>query len=574
MRPTLPYHAVTGFHREPGGLRRLDWFMGRITGHVGERDPAGYRILDATCGQGNLAVPLAVMGFAVTGLDRSDAAIKSARLMAQEAGVGIDLMVGTPNDANGRYDAIIYSATGQDQDAFVDLVALRERLSPQGKLLVFMPRGRLKYAASVRQLRQAGFWITGSRDAGVFLRRLFYGPARAWLKRGSRLFHVLDKLDDILCALWPRTWADGWLWELRQAAPEPLAVQLIPTLERGGAERIVMQLTERLPSYGFSVMTLAHIRGGDLEKDFADQGLSCIVLPRRGLGGRWMNFWELRRLLSDLQPAIVHTHLFGSDLWGRLAARAAGLRRIVTTEHNVNPDLGLVRTAALKLLKGLSVRYIAISRSVETYLKDVIRVPADRIRLIYNGVDLKRVIPRAGSAWRDVPRLIFVGRLEPQKDPELVLRALAPIKRPWSLTMVGVGSLDSRLKELAEELKVSARVNFLGRREDVPRLLADHDLFLFPSRWEGFGLAVIEAAAAGVPVLASDLPVLRELLTPDQATFLPSGDTAAWTQAIESALADPAPLAQKAQHAAAADWSRFSQERMAEQYAELYRSLL
>ena len=277
--------------------------------------------------------------------------------------------------------------------------------------------------------------------------------------------------------------------------------------------------------------------------------------------------------MADLQPAVVHTHLFGSDFWGRLAARTAGIRSIVTTEHNVNPDLGFVRTSLLKLLKGLSLKYIAISQSVEKYLKDIIGVPADRIRLIYNGLDLKHIIPRTGSAWRDVPRLIFVGRLEPQKDPELILRALAPIRKPWALAMVGVGSLESQLKELAEELKISARVSFLGRREDVPELLADHDLFLFPSRWEGFGLAVIEAAAAGVPVLASDLPVLRELLTPDQATFLPPGDEEAWTQAIDSALADSAPLAMKAQHAAAADWSRFSQERMAEQYAKLYREL-
>jgi glycosyltransferase involved in cell wall biosynthesis len=335
-----------------------------------------------------------------------------------------------------------------------------------------------------------------------------------------------------------------------------------------------MQLAEQLPAQGFASLIVAFLQGGDLEKDCQARKIPYLVMQRSGWFKRWKNFWALRRLLADLRPAMVHTHLFGSDFWGRWAARWAGIREIVTTEHNVSPDLGFLRTSILRCMKSCSTAYVAISSSVENYLTEKIGIPKDKVRLIYNGLDLKRIIARPASSWHDIPHLIFVGRLEPQKNPELVLRSLAPIRRPWRLTLVGIGSREAELKALAQDLKISSRVDFMGRRQDVPKLLAQSDIFLFPSRWEGFGLALAEAAAAGVPVIASDLPVLREMLSDDEATFVPAADVSAWTQAIQAALADPAPYVAKAQHAAAADWSRFSEERMIAQYAELYRRLI
>ncbi|MDD5438523.1 MAG: glycosyltransferase family 4 protein, partial [Patescibacteria group bacterium] len=268
----------------------------------------------------------------------------------------------------------------------------------------------------------------------------------------------------------------------------------------------------------------------------------------------------------------VHTHLFGSDFWGRLAAKSAGVPKIATTEHNLNVDFGFWRKVALRTTQNLADQYVAISKQVKSYLIKDIRVPENKIRLIYNGLDLKRIMRRPSRPPHDVPKLIFVGRLEPQKNLEFILKVLSGIKQPWELSVVGTGSLEASLKHLAEELKIAPRVRFLGAREDVPELLANHDFFLFPSLWEGFGLAVVEAAAAGVPVLASDLPVLRELINDDIATFLPANDQAAWTQAIQSALADPRPFLEKAGRAAAANWSRFSEEHMAGQYAQIYEN--
>jgi len=447
-------------------------------------------------------------------------------------------------------------------------------------------------------LRKAGFWIAYSDNAAVWFKEFFYLIGRAWMKRGSNVLHWLDKTDNRLADYWPRFSADGWLVELkkdvaRQTSHVPRfestrderrlgratcgdlsIVQLIPTLGVGGAERIVMQLAEGLPARGIDVVTIAQMQGGAMKKKFAEKNLPLVILSRTGFLKRWRNFWTLRRELIDLKPDIVHTHLFGSDFWGRLVARSAGVRRIVTTEHNTNVEFGLLRTTALRLTKNLATKHVAISLQVKDYLRKTIGVAEKEIEVIYNGTDLRRVKRRSGSLLQDVPKFIFVGRLEEQKNPEMILRALAAVKRPWSLSIVGVGSLEARLKSLAEELKITPRVEFLGLRDDVPELLARHDFFLFPARWEGFGLAVLEAAVAGLPVIASDLPVLHEILKDDQATFLPADDAKAWSSTIESALTDSVPFFAKAVRAASSDWSKFSQATMVEKYADVYCAIM
>lgn len=619
MIPNRPYHSVTGYHREPGGLRRLDFFVDRIAAHCGDRDPSGYTVLDIGCGNGNISVPLAVLGYQVTGIDLSDAAVRAASKAAEDIGVQANFLAGGIETApDGAFDAVVCSEVLEHQAEPENFIGqLKNKLRPDGRLFLSVPNGqsleerlrrvlngsewtkaakeRIKkllgagtvqslaqdphvqffsYHNLVELLRRSGLLVYRSENASVWFKEFFYIIGRAWMKRGSGFFHFLDSFDSALCAYWSRLHADGWLLESSLAGEGYPVLQLIPTLGMGGAERIALQLAEGLPQKGFSVITLAQNQGGGMAKYFEEKKLPVIILERKGFLKRWNNFWTLRRAIADLKPKILHTHLFGSDFWGRLAARSCGIRNIVTTEHNVNSDFSFVRNWALKSVRGLSVVYVAISRRVSDYLKGEIGVDPKKICVIYNGIDLGRIRKRTGTFFHDVPRLLFVGRLERQKNPELMLRALSTIRRPWTLTIAGDGELKEELKDLADELQIGARVKFLGLRDDIPEILADHDLFLFPSRWEGFGLAVLEAASSGLPVLAADLPVLREFLPEDRVTYLAPDDVAAWTACIESAMADPAPFLEKAQHAAAADWSRFSRSNMVDGYADVYRSIL
>lgn len=619
MRPSRPYHAVTAYHREPGGLRRLDFFMDRLQAFAGDDDPAEYKILDIGCGNGNISIPLAAMGFQVVGVDFSDVAVKAATRASEEAGVTAIFMVGDENAVpDNSFDIIICSEVLEHQSRpEVFLQTIKKKLAPHGLVLFSLPNGQsleerirrlldrnqggrwakkiikrligistvqslaqdphkqfYSYNRLIKQLKEAGFMVVFSDNASVWFKEFFYLMGRIWMRRGSRCFHILDAWDSVMSDYWPRKMADGWLLETQLSQVQPLAVQIIPTLELGGAEIIVTQLAELLPEHGFSVAVLAHVRTGQLHKILKNKHVPCVVMERRGFLGRWKSFWNMRQWLKDVRPDVVHTHLFGGDTWGRLAARLAGLKNIVTTEHNVNPDYSPTRSLVLRLMAGFSVKYVAISKMVSVYLQNQVGVPRAKIRLIYNGVDLSRLKKRSGALLHDIPRIIYVGRLEEQKNPELILRALAYIKQPWRLTVVGDGSLRKKMCNLAYELRIAPRVSFLGVREDVPDLLADHDLFCFPSKWEGFGLAVIEAAATGIPVLCSDLPVLRELLDESRVTFVPSDDIQAWSQAVRRFLAEPVPYMDKARRAMESDWRKFEQQNMVVSYAELYQEVV
>ena len=162
--------------------------------------------------------------------------------------------------------------------------------------------------------------------------------------------------------------------------------------------------------------------------------------------------------------------------------------------------------------------------------------------------------------------LLNTGRLTDQKNQHVLIRALAqvPLAR---LVIAGEGPLRGHYTALALQLGVADRVHLLGdiMRDDIADLLAAADLFVFPSTWETFGLSAVEAAMAGLPIVASDLPVLREVLTADgdaAAVFAPPFDTAAWARAIASG-AQPSPATRDAIA------RRYSVARMIDGYAAL-----
>ena len=166
-----------------------------------------------------------------------------------------------------------------------------------------------------------------------------------------------------------------------------------------------------------------------------------------------------------------------------------------------------------------------------------------------------------------------IGRLVEQKRQAWLLRALAPIHRPWRLELIGDGPMRSSLEALADELGIRARVSFRGVLPDVRHELARADLFAFPSAWEGQGLAVLEAAASGVPLLISDLPVFHEWLSDYSAIFV-NESLDAWTAAFERALHDSRAMQAQAWHAYE-DVARVGDvETMVDAYIQAYEDLV
>lgn len=619
MKPSKPYHAFTAYHREPAGLRRLDFFVERILAWQGKRTPSRIRILDIGCGNGNLSLPLASLGFDVTGVDLDPTSIGHAKTAAEDVSLTVRFVEGSVEQVTGEtFDVIVASEVLEHlRDPHAFLQSLRERCRPDGLLLLSVPNGlsleeRIRrftthtqvgrtlkrwmkrrmasetvqsslshpheqffsFDALLTTLRTSGWRTRHAMCASAWFKEFFYLFGRFFMRRGSSAFHACDAWDAALATHLPLPASDGWLLESFPSDPaRPLAVHVLPTLSSGGAERLVLELAKRLPKRGVDVHVVSIMGGGALEPSFDRANVRLSVFDRRGpfgMGG----FFPLRRLLSLERPEIVHTHLFGADLWGRLAAFSVRTPVVLMTEHNVHPDEWWIKRIARSVLTRGKSSVIAISEDVKKDLHARGGISSAKIRLIRNGIDLDAVIPRGTRPFPDVPHLVIVGRLDPQKGHAVLLKALALVKRPWTLEVIGTGKLERDLRALADRLGIAPRIHWSGFCVDIPQRLSRTDIFCFPSIWEGMGLALAEAAAAGVPIVASDLPAFRELLSAEHVTLVPAGDVPALAHALRMILSDPTIAIQQAQRAVAIVRERCSIETMVDATAALYRERL
>ena len=294
-------------------------------------------------------------------------------------------------------------------------------------------------------------------------------------------------------------------------------------------------------------------------------------------------FKSLDRVLKEVRPHVVHTHL------SVLRYALPGLRRhrvplVVHTMHNLAEH----ETDAFgRVVHWFAFRWgvlpVAISREV-----------AASVKRVY-GVECKATVPNCipvenyrGSLadrarWREKERfdrdaILFtcVGRLEPQKNPLLLVQAFAALNNPRiHLIMLGEGSLREQLAAYIHQHGLERRVHLLGKRNEVPECLAASDVFVLSSNWEGNPLAVMEAMAAGLPVVGTAVGGVPELVESGrQGILVPPGDCAAFRDAMRTLLNDPEKRTAMAKAARVRAIATFNVERMAQGYERLYRAAL
>lgn len=553
----------------------MDFFVKRIELSNTGRKPHQVRILVANCGAGNLAMPLAQLGYDVMGADTDEAAIGRARETARDFSLKASFFVGPASMVQGKFDVVILDNLQDETDPASFLEALKEKTAPDGILLVAAERVNGFSRRSLPRLLMATGWRPRyTAVASSWFRQFFGSVGRHFMKRGSKAFHACDAMDNWMAHSTPNALADGWLIEAKPFDPgKSSVVHIVDSLNAGGAERLVLELAKRLPSHDFEIQVLSLLRGGPLEPEYRKSGIKLTVMGYAwpyGLDTLWKTYAFLRRE----RPQIVHTHLFAADVWGRTAARLARVPIIVSTEHNSNQDFGWIRRVCKKLTNRFAARLIAISQTVKKEMEDREGADPKKIETVPNGIDISRVIERPARHFRDVPRLLTLSRLTKQKDLATLLKALALVKGQWILQVAGTGEEENELKNLARRLGLESRIEFLGYCEDAPVLLAQSDIFCLPSRWEGQGLAVLEAAAAGVPMIVSDLPVLHETVDKGEAVFVESGDVPSWAHAIEQMLAEQEDFVARAQSAKARIRGKYPIEKMVGAYARVYRGLV
>lgn len=342
----------------------------------------------------------------------------------------------------------------------------------------------------------------------------------------------------------------------------------------GGAERLLVDVVRRLDPARFESVVCCIQAKGELAAELESAGIAVHCLERmRSKRFDWRAVRDLARLLRRERIALVHSHLYHANLYGRLAARLARVPALATV-HNVYTRSKLHRRLLNRLLSRATARVIAVSDEVRRDLIEQDGIDAAKVVTIRNGIDLRRVetrLSRKEARERlaipdDALAIGCVGRLEEQKGHRFLLQAAAQLDSSCRIFVVGDGRLRHEL-----EAQARGRVTFLGARSDVAEILRALDIFVMPSLWEGLSLAMLEAMAAGLPLVISDVSGVAQAFGGEECGLrVPPGDAVALADAIRLLAESPQRRASMGEAARRRARAEFDIEVMIKRLAAVY----
>jgi sugar transferase (PEP-CTERM/EpsH1 system associated) len=378
-----------------------------------------------------------------------------------------------------------------------------------------------------------------------------------------------------------------------QNDPRPLIAHVVHRFDTGGLENGVVNLINHLPAerYRHAIVALTEVT--DFSRRIERDDVAFAALHKPPGQGFWM-FARMRSVLRRLRPAIVHTRNLAA-LEMSVPAAWSGVPIRVHGEHgwDERDPGGTSRTYRLarRAYRPFVHRFVALSRQIRDYLVDSVGVDPSDVTLLYNGVDVQRFRPPQrgreyipGSPFTEAGTWLAgsVGRLSPVKDQLLLTRAfvraleLAPeARRRLRLVLVGEGPLRGAIEGHLRENRVGELAWLAGDRSDIPLVMRGLDAFVLPSLAEGISNTILEAMAAGLPVIATRVGGNVELLDEGRTgTLVDSRDVDGLARAMLDGWRDQAAARARGSRARAEVERRFSLDRMVTGYAELYDGLL
>ena len=369
---------------------------------------------------------------------------------------------------------------------------------------------------------------------------------------------------------------------------KPRILQIISTTHDAATGIQLRLLAQGLPGDQFDL----HICALDGMTTFCASGvsteLSSIGVPVTVISKQWKydpkTFWELKRLVDRLRPKAIHAWTSAANAYGLAAAKTMGVTRFVAGYVCVDPFISGTRLAIDRYIGNHCVQLTANSTGVrDFYIRK--GLPAEKFRIIPGGVEPSRpstTTRRQLMAELGLPensRLIgLVGRLllrNRVKDAIWAADLLKVIRKDVHLLIIGDGPHREQLRRFRDQVRIADFVHFLGLRGDLPRLMPHFDLLWSTSPYEDQSGAILEAMAAGVPVVACDTPVTRDLVVQGQTGFLaPIGDRAGFARHAHQLFEAPALSSRLGQAGQERALCEFPAEKMILSHAEMYRQIL
>jgi len=351
----------------------------------------------------------------------------------------------------------------------------------------------------------------------------------------------------------------------------------------GGAEEMVLNLVRHLPPrFESSVMCIN--QAGPIGEEIRKTGVPFTVLGLTPGMSRPFDVLRLRDALQAWSPTIVHTFLLTGSLYGRFAAMMAGVPIVIGTEVNIYENKQPMHARIERwLMKGTDA-VIASAASVKDFYVAQVGADPARVDVIYNAVDwaqlqstMSRDEVRASvGVPREAPVAGIIARLTEQKAHRVLFEAMTqPGLSTLHLIVVGDGELRADLVPRAESLGLSGRIHFLGARRDLGNILAAIDIFAMPSYWEGLPLSMVLAMGASLPVVASRVAGIPEVVTDGVSGLLVNpGDSAQLATALSRLVQDGELRSRLGQSARAFVLPRFGVDGYVASITSLYDRLL
>jgi glycosyltransferase involved in cell wall biosynthesis len=359
-------------------------------------------------------------------------------------------------------------------------------------------------------------------------------------------------------------------------------MHVIEDLGIGGLERVVVTICRTIDRERFEPQVLCLRGSGPLAWELEEIGVPVVDIGGRPGTADYLAFWKVAREVRARRIDVVHTHNSLALFDGFAAARLAGVRTLVHTDHARDFPDKLRYMVVEHLVSHFIYRMVAVSEHTRDNLMRYEKISPGRIVTIPNGIDDRRFgngrpreeMRRELGISSGAPVIGLGARLTEQKGVVHLLHAMVPLRERVpgvTLLVAGTGDQEETLQRAARELGVQENVRFLGARLDMPELLGMFDVYAMPSVWEGLPMALLEALAAGCPVVASDVggipTVIRHRVN---GSLVPPRDPTALAEELAWLLSDEDARAQYRDEGRRTFLAGFSAEAMTRRYEALY----
>jgi glycosyltransferase involved in cell wall biosynthesis len=352
-------------------------------------------------------------------------------------------------------------------------------------------------------------------------------------------------------------------------------VQVVTQMEAGGAQRVAMLLNDALRNRGYETEVWFLYLKRPAYKDFP--GVRVLLEHKPSVLDYFKIANKLQNLLRSHQPDVLITHTHYANIIGQVVARFCNISRRIAVQHN--PVQTYPKVAKwVDWMLGTTAFYSANIAVSQVVVDSVVKYPIqykNKLKKIYNGIpklEPQNSGEKVRANWSlpaNAPLLISVGRLARQKNQATLIELLRHLSEAH-LLLIGEGELRDSLHKQVTALQLEDKVHFLGemKSQDVLDLLSVSDVFVFPSLYEAMPMALVEAMSLGLPIVAGDIPAMREVLD-DAGIIVPSESAEEIAKAVRQVL-DSSEIANRLRQSSFKRASLFSVEKMVESYEKLF----